>query len=397
MATMNASRAWTGPALFSYGFRPFFLGGAAWGALMIAVWILWFTGAITLPSALPPVAWHAHELLFGMIAAVIAGFLLTAIPNWTGRLPVAGWPLVGLFALWIEGRIAVAISALVGLAPALCAALLFPVAVIAFAAREIIAAGNMRNLVVVVSIGVFTTGQAVFALELMIDGYPVFGQRIAIGAAVMLLMLIGGRITPSFTTNWLKKDDAARLPATFGRFDKLALVVGAAGLITWVAEPIVDGLWTGILLLVAAAIHLVRQIRWRPLATLREPLLTVLHVGYLFIPAGFAIGGIGGLSGQSQVAHGAVHAWTIGAIGLMILAVMTRASRGHTGRRLTAPPSTQALYVALAAAAILRVVASLQPDLMAPLLALSAGLWVMAFGGFAILYGPMLLSARKAG
>lgn len=396
MATMSSSRAWTGPALFSYGFRPFFLGAALWGALMVALWVPWFEGAFLLTSAFPAVAWHVHELLFGMIVAVLAGFLLTAIPNWTGRLPVAGWPLVGLFVLWVAGRLAVTVSAIIGLAPALGVALLFPLAMIVLAVREIIAAGNTRNLVVVVFLGIFAAGEAVFALELLTRGYPVFGQRIAIGAVLMLVMLIGGRITPSFTTNWLKKQGQTAVPPPFGRFDKLALLGGAAGMTAWVVEPTLEGRWLGVLLLLAAALLIARQARWRPVATLREPLLAALHAGYLFIPAGFTIAAVGSLTAQPRIAHGAVHAWTIGAIGLMILAVMTRASRGHTGHALTAPPSTVALYLAVAAAAILRVLASLYPGLMNTFLWLSAGLWVIAFAGFALLYGPMLLSARKS-
>lgn len=395
MATMTASRAWTGPALFSYGFRPFFLGGAVWGAVMVALWVPWFEGLIFLPSALPPVAWHVHELLFGMIVAVIAGFLLTAIPNWTGRLPVAGWPLAGLFALWVAGRLAVAVSALIGLAPALCVAILFPLAMIAFAVREIVTAGNKRNLVVVAFLGIFATGEGVFGLELLAGGQPLFGQRIAMGAVLMLMMLVGGRITPTFTTNWLKKRGGARFPRPFGRLDKAALMLGGAAVVAWAAQPAIEGRWIGALLLLAGGAHLVRQARWRPLATWREPLLAVLHVGHLFIAVGFAIAGVGIITTHPGVAHAAVHTWTVGAIGLMMLAVMTRAIRGHTGRALTAPRSTQALYVAVTAAAIFRVLASLHPAAMQPLLSLSVGLWVVAFAGFAVLYGPMLLSGRK--
>ncbi|GAB5373597.1 MAG: NnrS family protein [Acuticoccus sp.] len=394
MATLAASRAWRGPALFSCGFRPFFLGGAVWGALVIGLWAFWVSGAIVLPSAMPPVAWHVHELMFGMIAAVIAGFLLTAIPNWTGRPPIAGWSLVGLVALWGAGRLAVALSALAGLAPALGVALLFPLATVIVAAREIVAAGNARNLTVVGVVAVFAAGQAVFAAELLTAGYAVLGPRIAIGAALMLVMLIGGRIIASFTANWLKAQGQTRLPRPFGRFDKLALVLGAFAVAVWVAQPALGVRWTGMVLLVAAGAHGLRLARWRPLATWRAPLLAVLHLAYVFVPAGFALAGYGIATDTPLVAHAAVHAWTIGALGLMILAVMTRASRGHTGRPLTAPPATVALYGVLAAAAIARAAASLHPAAMAPLLWLSAGLWVAAFAGFALLYGPMLVLRR---
>ncbi len=137
--TMQLTRAWTGPALFSYGFRPFFLGAAVLAALLVGAWVPWLLGLVQVPSALPPVAWHQHELLFGFVPAVMAGFLLTAVPNWTGRLPVVGRPLIGLVALWIVGRVTLLVSLHLPAAAVALASLAFPIALVAVLAREILA------------------------------------------------------------------------------------------------------------------------------------------------------------------------------------------------------------------------------------------------------------------
>ncbi|MEM8855125.1 MAG: NnrS family protein, partial [Pseudomonadota bacterium] len=141
--------SWQDAAVLSYGFRPFFLAAAVWASLCVAMWVAWLRGAAALPSALPPLAWHVHELLFGMVVAVMAGFLLTAVPSWTKRPPVSGLPLAALFGLWVAGRAAIAASGLIGLVPAFMVALVFPIALIAVIGREIAAAGNRRNLPVV--------------------------------------------------------------------------------------------------------------------------------------------------------------------------------------------------------------------------------------------------------
>lgn len=396
--TMSLQRAWRGPALLTYGFRPFFLFGALHAALMVALWVPWHLGVIALPSAFPPVVWHAHELLFGFVPAIVAGFLLTAVPNWTGRLPVVGWPLAGLFGLWLLGRLAVAFSLhLPQLATALLS-LLFPLALGAVIAREIVAGRNWRNLKVLAGVGALALAQALFHHEVSAHGRAVLGDHLAVAASLVLIMIVGGRIVPSFTINWLKANNPGPLPAPFGRFDQVAMAAGVAALAGWVASPLLPLAQApaALLLLAAGLLHLARQIRWRPWRTLAEPLVTVLHIGYLFVPAGFLLAGLAPWSGDGMVSTGATHAWTTGAIGVMTLAVMTRATRGHTGHPLTAPPGTVAIYALALAAALARILAALRPEFAMPLLSLAGLGWVGAFGLFALIYGPMLVRPRAA-
>lgn len=395
-ASMKRRRSWNGPALFSYGFRPFFLFGALHAAIMVALWVPWYLGWITVPSAFPPVAWHTHELLFGYIPAIVAGFLLTAVPNWTGRLPVVGWPLVGLFGLWLAGRLAVAISA--GLNPGLIAAvsLAFPVALAAAVAREIIAGRNWRNLKVLGVVLILGLAQALFHHEVWTHGRVTYADHLAVAATVMLILIVGGRIVPSFTTNWLKRENPGPQPIPFNRFDVISMVVASLGLLGWVGAPAIPGAapLIGALLLGAGLLQAVRQGRWQPHRTGAEPLVGVLHLGFVFIPIGFILAGIALLGGADNAAPGATHAWTVGAIGLMTLAMMTRSTRGHTGQKLTAPPSTVAIYTLMLVAVLARLTAAYLPAWTVPALGLSALSWVGAFGLFVLFYGPLLLRPR---
>lgn len=394
--TMQMARAWRGPALFSFGFRPFFFSGAVMAALAVALWVPWLLGLIAVPSAFPPVAWHAHELLFGFVPAVVAGFLLTAVPNWTGRLPVVGRPLVLLFTLWLAGRAAMALSA--GLHPAVTAAatLAFPLMLAGTIAREILAGKNWRNLKVLGGLAVLTAAQALFHAEVWRHGAPVHADRLAVGAILMLIMIVGGRIVPSFTTNWLKRENPGRQPAAFGRFDILAMAAAGVALAAWTLEPSapVLGPAAAILLVLAGLVHAVRLARWAGHRTLAEPLVTVLHVAYAFLPLGFLMTGAALWTGDAALRQAGLHAWTTGAIGLMTLAVMTRATRGHSGRELTAPPVTVALYAAVILAALLRMAAALLPAHAAALLAGAGLAWIAGFGGFALAYSAMLFRPR---
>ena len=392
--TMQRARAWRGPALFSFGFRPFFFGGAVMAALAVAVSVPWLLGVIAVPSAFPPMAWHAHELLFGFVPAVMAGFLLTAVPNWTGRLPVVGRPLVLLFGLWLAGRVAMALSA--GLHPAVTAALTlaFPLVLAATIAREILAGRNWRNLKVLGALAVLAAAQALFHAEVERHGAPVHGDRLAVAAILMLIMIVGGRIVPSFTTNWLKRENPGRQPAVFGRFDIIAMVVAGVALAAWAAELAMPAL-VAVLLVAAGLLQAARLARWAGHRTLAEPLVAVLHVAYAFVPLGFLVTGAALWTGHAALRPAGLHAWTTGAIGLMILAVMTRATRGHSGQALTAPPATVALYAAVFAAALLRMAAALPPAHAAPLLAGAGLAWVAGFGGFALAYSAMLFRPRR--
>jgi uncharacterized protein involved in response to NO len=388
------------PTILSLGFRPFFLLGALFAAIMIALWVPWFLGLISVPSAFPPTAWHAHELLFGFMPAIIAGFLLTAVPNWTGRPPVAGWQLGGLVALWLAGRVAIALSTY--LDPAVTAALSisFPIVLAAVIGREILAAKNRRNLkIVAVLLGLAIT-DALFHYEIGQFGRPKIAHTLAVALTLLLLMIIAGRILPFFTTNWLKQNRAGALPSTFGRFDIVAMLTSGTALLAWVALPQMEATapWVrplvGSVMIAAAAINFLRQARWTPHRTFAEPLLAILHIAYVFVGLGFLLIGLGVLRDNYEFATAGLHAWTSGAIGTMMLAIMTRVSRGHTGRALTAPVGTVALYVAILVAAGARIAAGLNPEFTFVLLPIAGVAWVVAFGGFAILYGSMLTSPR---
>jgi uncharacterized protein involved in response to NO len=395
--TMSLQRAWAGPALFSYGFRPFFLFGALHAALMVGLWVPWYLGFVRVPSAFPPVVWHGHELLFGYVPAIVAGFLLTAVPNWTGRLPVVGWPLAGLFALWIGGRLAVAFSLALDPLVVALTTLAFPLALAGVMGREVVAGQNWRNLKVVIGVVVLALAQALFHYEVWRHGRSTYGDHLAVAATLVLIMIVGGRIVPSFTINWLKQNNPGSLPAPFDRFDVVAMVIGVAALAAWVAGPAIPeaGPVIAALLLVAGLAHFGRQLRWRPWRTFGEPLVAVLHVAYAFVPLGFVLAAIAVWSDGSPVATGATHAWTVGAIGLMTLAVMTRASRGHTGHPLTATGGTVAIYALVVAAAAARITAALVPETTFIALGLAGLAWIAAFALFAALYGPMLLRARR--
>ena len=363
-STAEQMRAWRGPALLTYGFRPFFFGAGLWAAFAMALWVPILNGLVALPTAFDPVSWHAHEFLFGYLGAVVAGFLLTAVPNWTGRLPIVGWPLGGLFALWIAGRIAVAVSA--GMFPVLVAVvdLVFPVALAAAVAREIVRGRNWRNLIVLAMLGVLILGNAVFHWEAARGGYAAhgIGLRLGLGAGIMMVAVIGGRIVPSFTRNWLVKRGSSVLPAPpMQRFDKLALLILVLALLLWVAVPF--AVVTGLALILAAGLHLWRLVRWTGHRTGGEPLVLVLHAGYAFVPLGALALGTAILWPEALGMAAAQHVWMAGAIGLMTLAVMTRATLGHTGHALTADAGTTAIYLLLTLSLLARFLAGFVPGL----------------------------------
>jgi uncharacterized protein involved in response to NO len=388
-AALQRRLSYSGPALFSYGFRPFFLGGAIWAAASIVLWIPQYTGALTLGAGFAPLDWHIHEMLFGYVAAVIAGFLLTAIPNWTGRLPVCGLPLAALSLLWLAGRIAMLFAAQIGAVTVAVIDVSFLATLAAVAAREIVAGRNWRNLRVLAVVGVLIAANAIFHVETSLSGTANYGVRLGIAAVIVLISLIGGRIVPSFTRNWLARQAGGRMPAPFSRFDGATIVVSAAALAIWVARP--DAPSAGLALLAAAALQIVRLGRWAGERTLADRLVLVLHVAYAFIPAGFALLGAAILD-PALLASAGIHAWTAGAIGLMTLAVMTRASLGHTGQPLTASPGTHAIYALALVAALLRVAGAFAGSIL--LVEMSALAWVAAFAGFALIYGPLLLRCQ---
>tara|TARA_R110002096_G_scaffold201392_14_gene385937 strand:- start:172 stop:1380 length:1209 start_codon:yes stop_codon:yes gene_type:complete len=396
--TATQMRAWRGPAILTFGFRPFFFGGAVWAALAMVLWVPMLSGAITLPTAFDPVSWHAHEFLFGYLSAVFAGFLLTAVPNWTGRLPIVGWPLGALAALWLAGRIAVAFSTML---PPLAVAIIdlaMPVTLGIVLAREIIAGKNWGNLIVLAMLSVFVLANALFHWEAANGAYAAqgYGLRLGLGAGVMMVAVVGGRIVPSFTRNWLSKRGPGRLPTPpMRRFDKAALLLLVAAILLWVVLP--DHPLTGLALLVAGVAHIGRLTRWAGYRTASEPLVAVLHIAYAFVPIGtLAIGAEILWPGSIGTPAAAQHFWMAGTLGLMTLAVMTRATLGHTGQPLAAGPATIGIYAAVIVSVLARVGAGVWPSAATWLYDLAGLAWIVAFGGFALVYGPLLLRLPAA-
>lgn len=355
----------------------------------MALFIAMFQGFITLPTAFDVVVWHYHEMLFGYVAAVLAGFALTAIPNWTGRLPLQGPPLLILVLFWLAGRVAVASSALIGVWAAATIDLLFLAGLATVILREIVAGRNWRNLPLVVAVILFFLCNVLLHFETLglidSDGRA---QKISIAVPVLLITLIGGRIIPSFSRNWLAKRKAVRLPASFGGFDRVTLAATLVALAWWVAAP--PGPVMGSLAAIAAVLNLIRLARWQGIATRTEPLLWVLHLGYLWIPVGLAmLALVSWLADVSQTA--AIHALTVGAVGTMTLAVMSRATLGHTGQPVRAGAGLTLAFLLMTAAVLLRIAASLWSGLFTPLVLVAAVAWIAAFLFYLGVCGPLLV------
>ena len=383
------------PALLSAGFRPFFLLAAAWAAIAVPVWLAAYAHGYALRGALPPMTWHAHEMIFGFGLAVVAGFLLTAIPNWTGRLPLRGTGLAGLAALWVAGRVALLLSGEIGPAPAAAIDLAFPLLLAAAVARELIAGRNWRNLPVLAALGLLLAANTLVHLHALGVAYTAApGLRLGIATLLGLIALVGGRIVPSFTRNWLAKtrpEIAPPVPA--GKADLACLLATVSVLAAWVVAP--ETHFACVLEILGGAGAAFRLSRWRGLATLREPLVAVLHAGYAWLALGLVWLGLNGLF-EWVAPAAALHALTVGAIGTMTLAVMTRATLGHTGRPLAAGPATRAIYAMVSLGAALRVAAPLTGAGTLVLTSLAGAAWSTSFALFALIYGRMLLGARQS-
>jgi uncharacterized protein involved in response to NO len=371
------------------GFRPFFFGAATWAVIAIALWLCVLSGEINLPTRFDPVAWHRHEMLFGFVGAAVAGFLLTAIPNWTGRLPIAGKPLLALFGAWAMARLAVLFSGLIGIWPAAILDVGLFASLALLAAREVVASNN-RNVPIVWLVFAFAIADAAdYAGSAGLIPADL-GWRGAIALVIIMISTIGGRIIPSFTRNWMVKRGASRqLPTQPQGFDVVVIASTALALLLWLIFP--DNRLTGFMLFLAAAAQALRLSRWGGHRTGRDPLVLVLHLGYIWVPIGLLLLGLS-IAGLNIPESAGVHALTAGGMATMILAVMTRASLGHTGRELKASPMTIAAYVCVTIGALLRVAASLGPyEIM---LDIAGTFWGLALFLFLIVYRPVLWSSR---
>lgn len=371
---------------FQKGFRPFFLGAGLWAALGMALWTLSFRGDMTLEFQWSPRDWHIHEMLFGYVSAVIAGFLLTAVPNWTGIAAPKGWRLAGLFGLWLAGRLALLLA--VNLPPLLVAVIdvSFLVVLEIWLVSALLKSGNKRNLVVAGLIGLLILSNAVMHW----NAGEAFGARGGLLAVIMLMSLIGGRVIPAFTRNWLAGQGSAAVVPEFGSIDKLALMTSGVALILFAAG--VEGILTAAVFALASVAGAARLARWRGRAAGKEPLVWIMHLGYLWLPVGYALLAVSQVSSMVSVTT-ALHALTSGAVGTITLAIMTRASLGHSGRPLQANSATLYIYGLVTFAALLRVTSGAFAD---PTFFYSlAGLaWAAAFLTFTLVYGRMFVRSQ---
>ena len=337
--------------------------------------------------------WHAHEMVFGFAMAVIAGFVLTAVAMWTSRPALKGAPLGWLVMAWLAGRIAMLMAGSwsAGLVAALD--LLFPVLLVFLFAREVVAGNNRRNYVLVAMLLIMALLNLLYHMSAggVVNGLDRTALLLMIHVVLVLITIIAGRIVPSFTTNWLKMRNEQRLPVTTAPVEGLTIALTLLTGILLVASP-VSTLTAGVALLTAMT-HLYRLSRWRGLATLKEPILLVLHVAYLWLPVGYLLSAVSAFE-WGYPSSVALHALTIGGIGSMILAMTTRVSLGHTGRPLHASRMTVIAYVLIMLAGIVRLLGPLAGDQYMLTVELSSGLWMITFLLFLWVCWPVLTKPR---
>jgi uncharacterized protein involved in response to NO len=386
---LNVRRDYAGPEFLKEGFRPLFMAAGLWAALAAPLWVAVWTGVISYEGAFAPQVWHVHEMMFGFVAAAVGGFILTAVPNWTGRLPVRGWPLAVLAMLWLAGRVAVWFAEDIGVVSAAVIDLSYLVALVLCVANEIFAGRNWKNAPVLVALALLAFANGLFHLDAAeIAPTGDIAVRLSIAVMALLVALIGGRVVPSFTRNWFAKNDGPEISSPMAGFDRIVLLVSVLALFGWTILG--DGQAVGAALAVAGLMNLARLARWRGWATLGEGFVIILHIGYLWLSVGLVLLGISMLQ-EAMTTAAALHMLTLGAMGTMTLAVMTRAILGHTGRGLHAGPGTVAIYVFVTIAMVLRVGYAFAPSI--DLIWLSAGFWTAAFGLFVCIYAPLTCRA----
>jgi len=379
--------SYQGPAFFSYGFRPFFLGAALFAGVAVPTWILLLAEVGHSNFLYPARDWHVHEMVFGFLPAVITGFMLTAIPNWTDRPPIRGYELILLFALWLAGRVLIAIPWLTPLVSAIID-VGFLIAVAGLVWREIIVSKSWDRAPMGVLVSLLAGANILFHVLSLSGAETDRPERMALAMVMMLLALIGGRLIPNFTGELLADCGRVERPVSFSRYDGLSIALVGFAVLSWIVQP--SSMVTGWLFALAGLANLGRLVRWYGWATWREPLVLILHFGYGWFALSLLILG-GSILGIGLPKEDAVHAFTSGAVGAMTLAVMTRASLGHTGRPRHAGPLTVLIYMLVNLGAVLRVFGPMTDLPLNFVLAVAAGSWSGAYLLFALVYGPFIL------
>ena len=382
--------------LWGRGFRPlFFLAGVS-GCVAPIAWVAMLSGSVAPPAWLSPPLWHAHEMLFGMVAAAIGGFLLTSVPVWTGGSPVAGRRLQGLTLLWIAGRLALLGAAALPAAVVAACDLAFLLALVVALAPSLASASQRRNWgIVAILLALLGSNALIHAEALGLTGaHASTALRFAVQLVVLLIVVVGGRITPAFTRNALARSGSRAPVHSSPWLERSAIALVA--LLPAVELVCPRTTWSGLAELAAALAVAGRMLGWQTLRTGRDPLLWSLHAGYAWVAIGLGLVGVADLTGVIPWTAG-LHALTAGAMGSMILAVMTRVGLGHTGRPLVATRGVALVYGLVQLGALARLAAPFLPGFYLPVLAAAAVLWGAAFGLFALLYAPILTRPRVDG
>lgn len=384
-----AAPAPTGAPLLRLGFRPFYLGAAALAAIAVPLWIGLFLGQVQLDMAIAPMLWHAHEMLFGFAIGVIVGFLLTAGRAWTGLETLRGPALGAVAGLWLAARLA-AVAAPYPVYAALDVALL-PVIAAVFA-RVLLKAKNRRNLPLAGILLLLALANLCFHLAALgvVELSPLAPLHAALGLIVLIIHVMAGRVVPAFTANATPGLKIAPAP----RLGWAAFAATALALVLWVfAAP---GTATGLAFAAAAVLQAMRQSRWAPGVTFKRPILWILHLSYAWLPLGLALLALAQF-GWVAASLG-LHALAVGLIGGLIIGMITRTARGHTGRPLQVSRPEVAAYLLVMAAAVLRVLLPLAAP-QAYTLALGAAslAWAAAFLVYLWIYTPWLVRTRLDG
>lgn len=381
---------------FAYGFRPFFLLAGLYGLVAIGLWLLLYRGQSPIQAGPIPQFWHGHEMLFGFIAAAITGFMLTAVPSWTGKQSISGAPLALLSILWLCGRLAFSLQTSLPWAAVLIAELVFLPTVITMLAPALLGSGK-RNAPLLLVLLLFWSCDLTFMITLSngnIEGAS-SALRAALNLSLVLITIVGGRIVPTFTSNALKSEAAAIKIASVRPLELAVIIAMLVYAFSDVIAPASTG--TAGIALVAGVLQFWRLSRWHGLKTLSQPIVWVLHLAYLWLPVGLILKAIFVTTNAPWAAHW-MHALGAGAAGMMIMAVMTRASLGHTGRKLKVAPIITAAYLLMAAAVVIRVFGpGIWPADYPNTIAIAGYLWILAFGCYAIVYAPILLLPRADG
>ncbi len=387
------------PAFWRAGFRPFFLSGAFYALLVLCLWILTLTGYLEYDSYIAPSLVHGHEMLFGFGVAAIAGFILTAMPNWTNTSPLSGLPLASLYSLWFLGRLSLWVGTSIPFAILAAIDLLFLPVLAIVTARVLYKAGNKKNLMLPGVFLILALCNLFFYLSEMavveISSRTILEASISI--LLLLITIIGGRIVPAFTRNALQQRGVI-VDVSAPTKVSMICILGTALMV--LGDLFVSSDWPeffAIYCLVLALAHLIRLYFWKGWLTHRDPLLWSMHLGYLWIPVGLALKSYG-LYEYGYFWEGALHALTTGAIASTVLVVMIRAGLGHSGSPLVSNTLLTSALVSVTFAAIFRVAQSVyEGPLSVPILHLSGLLWTIAFGFYVIHFLPIMLKPRADG